>query len=172
LSQSTSQESLRDYFISLGVSRWNADNSAKDVLETVPETTPDVLSGNMEMLRTMLPGADVDAMVKSDPSVLLAMSDDVNSVMMALSDVLGIDAALVIVEKQPALLRVADMRSSIEITLKKMAEWAPNTDEEYRKEQLFIYPQLLKRVPEFYVDAGWNEIPVDVQNMCSKSMCG
>lgn len=50
--------------------------------------------------------------------------------------------------------RVADMRNSIEITLKKMAEWAPNTDEEYRREQLFIYPQLLKRVPEFYVVRG------------------
>lgn len=36
-----------------------------------------------------------------------AFADDVNNVMMALSDVLGIDAALVIVEKQPALLRWA-----------------------------------------------------------------
>jgi hypothetical protein len=69
------------------------------------------------------------------------------------------------------LIRFDDMPSRIEGTLRKMEEWAPETDDEYRKLQLVIYPQLLKRVPDFYLDSGWNDIPVEVQNMCAKTCC-
>jgi hypothetical protein len=67
--------------------------------------------------------------------------------------------------------RFDDIPSRVEGTLRKMEEWAPETDDAYRKAQLVIYPQLLIRVPDFYLDSDWNDIPVEVGNMCAKTCC-
>eukprot|EP00242_Pyramimonas_sp_CCMP2087_P008453 CAMPEP_0198212950 /NCGR_PEP_ID=MMETSP1445-20131203/28402_1 /TAXON_ID=36898 /ORGANISM="Pyramimonas sp., Strain CCMP2087" /LENGTH=225 /DNA_ID=CAMNT_0043887527 /DNA_START=209 /DNA_END=886 /DNA_ORIENTATION=+ len=134
----------------------------------------------MEAIQKLIPGANIKKMVRSYPEILELTPDQVGNVMADLSEALidRSDASLAdlikMVNSTPRLLRVPNMAEAIETTLKKMAEWEPNpeADDFYRRNQLVIYPSLLFRVPDYYKDKQWNEIPMEIQNMVSKTCCG
>ena len=126
---------------------------------------PDALCARLERWRRVLPGVSIAAIATRFPHIVAADIAIAIQCMLALSRVLGRNVdVLALVEAHPPLLWAGGqyVEEAATTAMQHLQRWSPRSDPSAILEN---YPELILRIPKYYADMEFFQLPLQIQNV-------
>jgi hypothetical protein len=127
-------------------------------------STGDGAAAKLSQLRRLLPGVDVVRLVARDERVLTRTqaAQVVRNLTVVAVAMQRVDP-VALLASHPPLLWCEDMEAKLSVCLARLRVWTRGTSDV--EALLEANPQLVERVPQYYAQAEFFQLPLEIQNM-------